>query len=84
MHLDLRISLRIFEKIQNDPHVIFRGLKEMIHEKKPEAKNLVIRLSPLRGSLFQYSIYFYIINKGYDYFTIRVISLDTVPLADLR
>ncbi len=26
LHLDLQISLRIFEKIQNDPYVIFRGL----------------------------------------------------------
>jgi hypothetical protein len=28
MHLDLRISLQIFEKNQNDPNVIFRGLGE--------------------------------------------------------
>ncbi len=28
VHLDLRISPRIFEKIQNDPDVIFRGLGE--------------------------------------------------------
>jgi hypothetical protein len=28
VHLDLRIYLRIFEKIQNDPHVIIRGLGE--------------------------------------------------------
>ncbi len=28
VHLDLRISLRIFEKIQNDPYVIIRGLGE--------------------------------------------------------
>jgi hypothetical protein len=28
VHLDLRISLRIFKKIQNDPTVIFRGLGE--------------------------------------------------------
>jgi hypothetical protein len=28
VHLDLRISLRIFEKILNDPYVIFRGLGE--------------------------------------------------------
>jgi hypothetical protein len=26
VHLDLRISPRIFEKIQNDPNVIFNGL----------------------------------------------------------
>jgi hypothetical protein len=28
VHLDLRISLSIFEKIQTDPNVIFRGLGE--------------------------------------------------------
>ncbi len=28
VHLDLRMSLRIFEKIRNDPTVIFRGLGE--------------------------------------------------------
>jgi hypothetical protein len=28
MHLDLRISPRIFEKIRNDPKVIIRGLGE--------------------------------------------------------
>ncbi len=28
VHLDLRISLRILEKIRNDPNVIFRGLGE--------------------------------------------------------
>jgi len=28
VHLDLRISPRIFEKIRNDPNVIFRGLGE--------------------------------------------------------
>jgi hypothetical protein len=28
VHLDLRISPRIFEKIQNDPKVIIRGLEE--------------------------------------------------------
>ena len=28
VHLDLRISPRIFEKIRNDPKVIFRGLGE--------------------------------------------------------
>jgi hypothetical protein len=40
VHLDLRISQRIFEKILNDPNVIFRALGKMIHE-NPEAKNLV-------------------------------------------
>jgi hypothetical protein len=28
VHFDLSISLRIFEKIRNDPNVIFRGLWE--------------------------------------------------------
>jgi hypothetical protein len=28
VHLDLRISPQIFEKILNDPYVIFRGLGE--------------------------------------------------------
>jgi hypothetical protein len=28
VHLDLRISPRIFEKIRNDPNVIIRGLCE--------------------------------------------------------
>jgi hypothetical protein len=28
VHLDLRISPRIFEKIINDPNVIFRGFRE--------------------------------------------------------
>ncbi len=28
VHRDLRISLRIFEKIRNDPNVIIRGLGE--------------------------------------------------------
>jgi hypothetical protein len=40
--LDLRISLQIFEKIRNDPTVIFRGLGEEDSWKKPEANNLVI------------------------------------------
>jgi hypothetical protein len=41
VHLDLRISPRIFEKIRNDPNVIIRGLGEGDSCKKPEAKNLV-------------------------------------------
>ncbi len=36
---------QIFEKIRNDPTVIFRGLRESDSWKKPEAKNLVT-LSP--------------------------------------
>jgi hypothetical protein len=38
VHLDLRISPRIFEKFRNDPNVIFRGLGEDDSSKKPEAK----------------------------------------------
>ncbi len=41
VHLDLRISLRIFGKIQNDPNVIIMDLGEGDSCKKPEAKNLV-------------------------------------------
>jgi hypothetical protein len=41
VHLDLRISPRIFEKIRNDPNVIIRDLGEGDSRKKPEAKNLV-------------------------------------------
>ncbi len=41
VHLDLRISPRIFEKIRNDPNVIIRGLREGDSSKKSEAKNLV-------------------------------------------
>jgi hypothetical protein len=38
VHLDLRISPRIFEKIRNDPNVIIRGLGGGDSWKKPEAK----------------------------------------------
>jgi hypothetical protein len=41
VHLDLRISPRIFEKIWNDPNVIIRGLGEGDSWKKSEAKNLM-------------------------------------------
>ncbi len=41
VHLDLRISPRIFEKIQNDPNFIIRGLGKGDSWKKPEAKNFV-------------------------------------------
>jgi hypothetical protein len=33
VHLDLRISPLILEKIQNDPNVIFKDLGKMIHER---------------------------------------------------
>ncbi len=42
VHLDLRISPLIFEKIRDDPNVVFRGLWKVDSWKKPEAKNLVI------------------------------------------
>jgi hypothetical protein len=41
VHLVLEISLRIFEKIQNDLNNIIRGLGEDDSRIKPEAKNLV-------------------------------------------
>jgi hypothetical protein len=41
VHLDLRISPRIFEKIRNGPNAILRGWGESDSSKKPEAKNLV-------------------------------------------
>jgi hypothetical protein len=41
VRLGLRISPRIFEKIQNGPNVILWGWGKPIHEKKQEAKNLV-------------------------------------------
>jgi hypothetical protein len=41
VHLELSISLRIFEKIQNDSNGIFRGLGETDSCKKPEVENLV-------------------------------------------
>jgi hypothetical protein len=44
VHHDLQISPRIFDKIWNDPNVVFSGLGKMIHEKS-WGKNLVT-LSP--------------------------------------
>ncbi len=41
VHLDLRISPRIFEKIRNGPNAILWGWGETDSSKKPEAKNLV-------------------------------------------
>jgi hypothetical protein len=41
VHLKLRISPRIFEKIRNGPDGILWGWGELIHEKKPEVENLV-------------------------------------------
>ena len=41
VHLELRISPRIFENIRNGPNGIIRGLGETDSRTKPEAKNLV-------------------------------------------
>jgi hypothetical protein len=41
VHLYLRISPRIFEKIRNAPYGILWGWGETDSWKKPEAKNLV-------------------------------------------
>jgi hypothetical protein len=38
VHLDLRISSRIFERIPHDPNVIFRGMGKKSHEKKKRSK----------------------------------------------
>jgi hypothetical protein len=41
LHLELRISPRIFEKIQKGPNVLLRGLGETDSWKEPEVENLV-------------------------------------------
>jgi hypothetical protein len=41
VHLELRISPRIFEKIRNGPNGIIRGLGETDPSRKPKVKNLV-------------------------------------------
>jgi hypothetical protein len=41
VHLELRISLQIFEQIRNGPNGIIRGLGETDPCRKPEVKNLV-------------------------------------------
>jgi hypothetical protein len=41
VHLGLRLSLRIFEKIRNGPNAILWGWGEADSSKKPEGKNLV-------------------------------------------
>jgi hypothetical protein len=38
VHFDLQISPQIFEKIQNDPYAVFRGMGEMFHEKIQKQK----------------------------------------------
>jgi hypothetical protein len=40
VHLELRISPRVFEKIRNGPNGILRGLEKLILEKKLEVENL--------------------------------------------
>ncbi len=41
MHLELQIFPQIFEKIQNSPDRILRGLEETDSLKKPDVENLV-------------------------------------------
>ncbi len=41
LHLELRISPRIFEKIRNGPNGLIRGLGETDPCRKPEVENLV-------------------------------------------
>jgi hypothetical protein len=41
VHLELRLSPRIFEKIRDGPNAILCGWGEADSSKKPEAKNLV-------------------------------------------
>jgi hypothetical protein len=41
VHLDLRLSPRIFEKIPNGPNAMLWGWGEADSSKKPEATNLV-------------------------------------------
>jgi hypothetical protein len=41
VHLELRISPRIWEKFETAPVILSRAWGKRIHEKKPEAKNLV-------------------------------------------
>ncbi len=43
VHLDLRISPRIFENIRNDPIVLFSGAWGKVIMKKSEEKNLATR-----------------------------------------
>jgi hypothetical protein len=38
VHLELRKSPRIFEKIRNGPNDILRGLGKLIHEKNQKSK----------------------------------------------
>ena len=38
VHLDLRISPRIFEKIRNDPNAILWGWEKLIHQKNQKQK----------------------------------------------
>ncbi len=41
VHLELQISLQIFEKIWNGPNVILGGLGKLIHEKNQKSKILL-------------------------------------------
>jgi hypothetical protein len=62
VHLELRISPRIFEKIRNGPISILRGLGETDFMKKPEVENLVtLSLEPFYGFSFRHGkLYIYV------------------------
>ncbi len=64
VHLDFRISLRIFEKIINDPKVFFKGFREDDSLKKPEAKNLVTLHCPF-SNLLELSTWVKVPQKGW-------------------
>jgi hypothetical protein len=51
VHLDLCISPRIFKKIKNTLMLFSGALGKMIHEKIPEAKNLVQLHCPFNNLL---------------------------------
>jgi hypothetical protein len=58
VHLELRISPQIFEKIRNGHNApIFRGLEETDSCKKPEVENLVTVSLSLRTT-FPFSLVF--------------------------
>jgi hypothetical protein len=54
VHLELRISPRIFEKIRNGPNGIFRGLGKLIYEKTKILKSL--------GPVPFFSLFFFTFN----------------------
>jgi hypothetical protein len=54
VRLEQRISPRIFEKIQNGPYVILRGLGKLIHEENQKSKTL--RHCPFKDSVGGWNI----------------------------